>query len=104
MKKIMIKGNKILYIFVLILLIAFRLYFSKDFPSFFVKTMKIDDELMVNQMMTLSQRNIFRFLLSKNIDKRDSISPFSLFIKNDWYRIWKRANYYLYNILLIFSI
>lgn len=68
MKKIKLRGSMLAYILVAFLLIVLRLYFSKDFPSFFIKTLRIDDELMVNQMMTLSQRNIFRFLLSKDFD------------------------------------
>lgn len=64
----MLNKRKVTFIFLVLSLLLLRLYFSKDFPAFFVATMRIDDELMVNQMMTLSQRNFFRLLLSKNID------------------------------------
>lgn len=68
MKIVNLKWNNILYALVVFLLIIIRLLFSKDFPVFFVTTLKIDDELMVNQMMTLSQRIVFGFILSKDIN------------------------------------
>ncbi len=66
MKKIFqsIKDNR--YILLVCLIVIVRFIFTIDVPNFYIKNMKIDDGLMINQMMTLSQRIIFRILLSKN--------------------------------------
>ncbi|MBR3134500.1 MAG: hypothetical protein IKG56_03470 [Clostridia bacterium] len=54
------------YILLVCLIVIVRFIFTIDVPNFYIKNLKIDDGLMINQMMTLSQRIIFRILLSKN--------------------------------------
>lgn len=44
------------------LIIICRFLFSKNISNFFIKNSHIDDELMVNQMMLLGQRHLFRKL------------------------------------------
>lgn len=68
MCKFSAKQKKYIFAFIIFILVITRFCFSMGFKSFFVKTMKLDDELMVNQMMTLSQRNTFRGILSKDFD------------------------------------
>lgn len=66
MKKVFrkIKENK--YILLIILIVIVRFLFTMNIPNFYIKTMTIDDGLMINQMMSLSQRTFFRYILSKN--------------------------------------
>lgn len=65
MKKVFrkIKENK--YILLIILIVIVRFLFTMNIPNFYIKTMTIDDGLMINQMMSLSQRTFFRYILSK---------------------------------------
>lgn len=66
MKKVFrkIKENK--YILLIILIVIVRFLFTMNIPNFYIKTMTIDDGLMINQMMSLSQRTFFRYILSRN--------------------------------------
>ena len=66
MKKIFqrIKANK--YILLVGLIVIVRFLFTINIPNFYIKTMTIDDGLMINQMMSLSQRTLFRYILPKD--------------------------------------
>ena len=66
MKKLLkrIKDSK--YILLVIFIVMIRFLFTIKIPNFYIKNMTIDDSLMINQMMLLSQRTFFRHILSKN--------------------------------------
>lgn len=66
MKKIFqrIKENK--YILLVSLIVIVRFVFTIDIPNFYIRNLTIDDGLMISQMMSLSQRTFFRYILSKN--------------------------------------
>ncbi len=66
MKKIFQKIIEKKYILLILLLIILRILFSIKFPVFYIKNKTIDDGLMINHMMSLSQRIVFRHILSKN--------------------------------------
>lgn len=54
------------YILLVVLLVVLRFLFTIKVPNFYIKNKTIDDGLMINQMMSLSHRIIFRYILSKN--------------------------------------
>ena len=66
MKKIFQKIIEKKYILLVVLLVVIRFIFTIKLPSFYIKNKTIDDGLMINQMMSLSQRIIFVNILSKN--------------------------------------
>ena len=66
MKKVFqrIKENK--YILLVGLIVIVRFLYTSNVLNFYIKNMIIDDGLMINQMMSLSQRIILRYILPKN--------------------------------------
>ena len=66
MKKVFqrIKENK--YILLVGLIVIVRFFYTSNVLNFYIKNMIIDDGLMINQMMSLSQRIILRYILPKN--------------------------------------
>ena len=66
MKKVLKFITEKKYILLVVLLIIVRFFFTMEIQNFYIKNKTIDDGLMINQMMSLSQRAFFRNILSKN--------------------------------------
>ena len=79
MKKLLQRINENKYIIIIAIIVILRFVFSANIPNFYIKNMPIDDGLMINQMMSLSQRTLFRCILSKNTYKGNSVSSISIF-------------------------
>ena len=60
MKKIVKKIIEKKYKLILMAIVVLRFLFTIKVPNFYIKNKTIDDGLMINQMMSLSQRIVFR--------------------------------------------
>lgn len=79
MKKLLQRINENKYIIIIAIIVILRFVFSANIPNFYIKNMPIDDGLMINQMMSLSQRTLFRCILSKNSYKGNRIPSIFVF-------------------------